>query len=157
VQTAFSREGHEAVPIVVWSTVLGGLIAALAGFGTSALSNWLQRQRDRDAYERELERSRALEERTTRTAKRERLRDSYKTILLAAQEYQAAAHQLNYLMPDETDESRNTRLRSSLLHILAAMNEAVAAVTLENVGATVTASFEKLRAMFENVFCKATR
>jgi len=70
--------------------------------------------REELAHKRQIEREQAAYARSLNEAKRERLRAAYKIILNAAEEYEAAIQQLNYVFEGETKETRDKRLNTSL-------------------------------------------
>jgi mannitol-specific phosphotransferase system IIBC component len=149
----------------LFGIIIGGVISAAVSFAGSWIIYKQQKQRDRDAYERQvereelayqrqIEREQASYARTLNDKKRERLRSAYKVILNAAEEYQAAIQQLNFVIEGETEETRNKRLNTSLHKALEGMNEAMIEITLEGVGEEVKTIFRDMRLEFDNFTSK---
>ncbi len=149
----------------LFGIIIGGVISAAVSFAGSWIIHKQQQQRDRDAYERQvereelahkrqIEREQAAYARTLNNEKRERLRSAYKTILNAAEEYQAAIQQLNFLIEGETEEIRNKRLNASLHKALEGMNEAMIEITLDGIGEEVKTIFRDMRLEFDHFTSK---
>lgn len=68
---------------------IGGIIAAISSVLGIYLTNKQQVKRDKQAYEQQKEREQTAYVLNIKDAKRERLRNSYKVILNAAEEYQS--------------------------------------------------------------------
>lgn len=149
----------------LFGIIIGGVISAVVSFAGSWIIHKQQQQRDRDAYVRQIEREelahkRQIEReqgtyaRTLNEKKRERLRSAYKVILNAAEEYEAAIQQLNFVIEGETEETRNKRLNTLLHKALEGMNEAMIEITLEGVGEEVKTIFRDIRLEFNDFTSK---
>jgi mannitol-specific phosphotransferase system IIBC component len=149
----------------LFGIIIGGVISAAVSFAGSWIIHKQQQQRDRDAYDRQvereelahkrqIEREQAAYARTLNDEKRVRLRSAYKVILNAAEEYEAAIQQLNFVSEGETEETRNKRLNASLHKALEGMNEAMIEITLEGVGEEAKTIFRDMRLEFDNFTSK---
>ena len=128
--------------------VIGGVITGLVSWLALHITNKQQLTRDKEAYSNQMNREKLSYERSIKDAKRERLRNAYKVILNAAEEYLSVLTQLNSLMGEETLEERNKRLDASLRKALEGMNEVMIDITLEDVGSNVKAIFSDIKQAF---------
>lgn len=128
--------------------VIGGVIATVSSLLGVFLTNRQQLRREKEAYNRQIEREQVAYQRTLKDAKRERLRNANKVVLNAAEEYEAAIHQISVIMQGETEETRNKRLNASLRNALTGLNQAMIEITLEDVGVDVKTIFRELRQAF---------
>ena len=141
--------------------IIGGIIGAIPPLIVLGVTIWQQSKRDNRSYTRQIERERVAFEqqlkreqiayaRSIQDAKRECLRNAYKVILNAAQEYEATTHELDRVWQSETLETRNQRINASLAKALADVNQAMIEITLEDVGTDVEEIFRELRLAFTN-------
>jgi hypothetical protein len=130
-QTTFSD--FTSNPLV--DVVIGGMIAAFASLITVSLTNRQQFKRDNQAYQQQIEREKAAYARSLKDAKRERLRNSYKVLLNAADKYQYEIQQITHI-PSEANIA------------LIGVDDAMTEIYLEDIDNDVVKFFYELRGAF---------
>jgi gas vesicle protein len=126
--------------------IIGAFIAAAAGLLTTLFTSQQQRVRDKEARQESREWRVANYRRTLQEAKRKRLHEAYKVLLLAAWAWQSAVAEMQVVIAaDQTTENRNKRVARYVAKALAPANEAMVAIELEDVGSDVAKIFFDLR------------
>jgi hypothetical protein len=115
--------------------VIGGIIAASASFMGIYFTNRQQFKREKQAYQQQIEREQAAYIRSLKDARRERLRNSYKVLLNAADKYQFEIQQI-------------THMPSAANIALTGVDEAVTEISLEDIDTDVLSIFYELRGAF---------
>jgi hypothetical protein len=121
--------------------VIGGIIAAFASFVGIYFTNRQQFKRDKQAYQQQVEREQVAYARSLKDTKRERLRNSYKVLLNAADKYQYEIQRIAH-MPNAANIA------------LTGVDEAVTEISLEDIDADVLSIFYELRGAFNDFAVK---
>jgi len=121
--------------------VIGGIIAAFASFVGIYFTNRQQFKRDNQAYQQQVEREQVAYARSLKDARRERLRNSYKVLLNAADKYQYEIQRIAH-MPNAANIA------------LTGVDEAVTEISLEDIDTDVLSIFYELRGAFNNFTVK---
>ena len=125
--------GSEVLPAALLASAITGGIPLLV----QQFANRHQLRRDHDADARQL-----------RDEKRERLREAYKVIPRAAQQFVGTAYQLDMISGKEEGDAERAGAYERLGRATATYPEAAVALALENVGDGVSRQFEEITACY---------